>query len=279
MGNIITSINSLNSNIEEQADSVSRSTSAIEQMAAHIAEIARNLEDNAQNMETLKVAEEKGHEALRKVSTDIQEVVKESERLLEIAKVIQSIASQTNLLSMNAAIEAAHAGDVGKGFAVVADEVRKLAESSSEQAKTVSAVLVKIKKSLDGISGSTASTQEHFEHIAGGIQTVSAEEERIKNAMEDQRRGSSEVLEIIEKSNSITRNVKESSGVMLSGSQEVVGEAKNLEALTLDLTSATSDIANGMDQVNAAVLRVYDISRTNREHIVALLAEIDRFTV
>jgi methyl-accepting chemotaxis protein len=145
---------------------------------------------------------------------------RESEGLLEINEVIQSIASQTNLLSMNAAIEAAHAGESGKGFAVVADEIRKLAESSAEQAGTVSASLKKMKDSLDNINKSTGAVQSHFENIDTAVKTVSAQELNIRNAMEEQREGNREVLERTGGLKDITEQVKNRSTEMLAGSEK-----------------------------------------------------------
>jgi methyl-accepting chemotaxis protein len=120
---------------------------------------------NKSNVTKLIQTSEVGRTGLQEVSSDIQEIVRESEGLLEINGVMENIASQTNLLSMNAAIEAAHAGEAGKGFAVVADEIRKLAESSTEQSKTISAILSKIKESIDKIMTSTNEVLQNFDVI------------------------------------------------------------------------------------------------------------------
>jgi methyl-accepting chemotaxis protein len=279
MGQIVTNIGALNTNIEEQAKSVSRSSAAIEEMAANIASVTRSLVQNERNVQDLQDAAGNGHVALQKVSTDIQEVAKESERLLEINKVIQNIASQTNLLSMNAAIEAAHAGEVGKGFAVVADEIRKLAESSSEQAKTVSGVLKKIKDALDGISGSTVVALNHFEAIDNGVKTVSEHEGLIRSAMGEQDTGSREILATIAASSTVTQKVREGSEAMLNGSQEVIGEGKNLDELTADLTNGMNETATGMSQIIAAITRIQSISQENKEDIAILMQEITKFKV
>jgi methyl-accepting chemotaxis protein len=279
VGQIIANIGALSTNIEEQFDSVSRSSAAIEEMTANIALVTESLIENQQNVQTLSETAEKGHIALQQVSTDIQEITRESEQLLEINKVIQHIASQTNLLSMNAAIEAAHAGEVGKGFAVVADEIRKLAESSNEQAKTVSVVLKKIKASLDGISGSTKTALIHFEAIDSSVQTVSDHEGRIRSTMEEQDSGSREILATMNKSTAITQDVRQGSEAMLNSSHEVIGEGKNLEVLTADLDNGMNEVAVGMNQINGAVMRIQEMGYENKQSINVLLQEIAKFKI
>ncbi len=182
MEQITVNIDKLNSHVEKQTDSVSHSSSAIEEMLANIQSVTQTLMKNVENVNELTQSSEAGHEGLRDVASDIQDIARESEGLLEINAVMENIASQTNLLSMNAAIEAAHAGESGKGFAVVADEIRKLAESSSGQSKTISKVLKKIKASIDKISLSTDNVLKKFEVIDRGVKIVAEQEENIRNA-------------------------------------------------------------------------------------------------
>jgi methyl-accepting chemotaxis protein len=224
-------------------------------------------------------ASEVGRSGLQEVAADIQEIARESEGLLEINAVMENIASQTNLLSMNAAIEAAHAGEAGKGFAVVADEIRKLAENSGEQSKTISTVLKKIKDSIDKITRSTDSVLNKFEAIDSGVRTVSDQEENIRNAMEEQGAGSKQILEAIGQLNEITRLVKDSSTRMLEGSQQVIQESKNLDMVTQEITNGMNEMATGADQINVAVNRVNTISGENKGSIDILVKEISKFKV
>jgi len=265
--------------IEKQSGNVSQASAAIEQMVANTQSVTDTLVKNATNVKTLQDASEVGRTGLQDVAQDIQEIARESAGLLEINSVMENIASQTNLLSMNAAIEAAHAGETGKGFAVVAAEIRKLAESSSAQSKTISDVLKKIKNSIDKITKSTENVLNKFEAIDTGVKTVAQQEENIRNAMEEQGQGSRQILNSIGELNAITGQVKSGSQEMLVGAKEVINESHNLEKQTQEITSGMNEMSIGADQINVAVNHVNDISGHNREGIDILVKEVAKFKV
>jgi methyl-accepting chemotaxis protein len=279
MEQVIANIDKLNGHVENQSRNVSQASSAIEQMVANINSVTTTLINNAVNVKTLQEASEVGRTGLQEVASDIQEISRESEGLLEINSVMENIASQTNLLSMNAAIEAAHAGEAGKGFAVVADEIRKLAESSSEQSKTIGTVLKKIAESIRKITSSTDNVLARFEAIDTGVKTVSLQEENIRNAMEEQGQGSKQVLSSVGTMNELTQQVKGGSEEMLNGSQEVMNESRNLERVTQEITGGMNEMASGSDQINIAVNNVNEMTQKNRDAIADLLKEVSRFKV
>ncbi|MHC6202519.1 methyl-accepting chemotaxis protein [Breznakiellaceae bacterium SP9] len=272
-------IDKLSGHIEKQSSSVSRSSSAIEQMLANIQSVTATLVKNGNNVHELSEAAEVGRQGLQDVATDIQEITRDSEGLLEINAVMENIASQTNLLSMNAAIEAAHAGEAGKGFAVVAGEIRKLAESSSTQSKTISLVLKKIKTSIDKITRSTDSVLKKFDAIEGDVKTVSEQEEQIRNAMEEQGQGSRQILESIGQLNEVTLMVKNGSEEMLEGSRQVITEGRNLEMATQEISGGMNEMASGADQINVTVNEVNNLSGRNKESIAILVREVSRFKI
>ena len=270
-------IEKLSVNVDKQRDSVSQSSSAIEQMFANINSVTQTLVKNMSNVKNLADASEVGRSSLQEVATDIQEISRESEGLLEINSVMENIAGQTNLLSMNAAIEAAHAGDAGKGFAVVADEIRKLAESSGEQSKTISTVLKKIKDSIDKISKSTENVLKKFELIDDNVKTVVDQEESIRNSMEEQGSGSKQILESVGLLNELTQQVKSGADEMLNGSKEVISEGKNLQNVTEEITGGMNEMATGAEQINSAVNQINEISGKNKDSIDILVTEVSKF--
>jgi len=279
MEQITLNIQKLDTHIDRQAASVTQSSSAIEEMLANIASVTHTLAKNAANVTELSAASERGRNDLGAVSANIREVAKDSQGLLEISSVIQDIASQTNLLSMNAAIEAAHAGESGRGFAVVADEIRKLAESSGAQAKTISSMLKKIKDAVEDITVSTDAVLNQFEDIDVRIREVSEREQGIRNAMEEQGAGSKEILSAVSQLNEITSQVKSSSDEMLTGSQEVIRESMNLGRISGEVAGGMNEMATGVDEISRAVNKVNDISQTNKQSIDQLLAEVGKFKV
>jgi len=279
MEQVVGNINKLDKLVHEQSQNVAQASSAIEQMVANTNSVTNTVISNANNVKILKDASEVGRHSLQEVSSDIQEIFRDSEGLMEINSVMENIAGQTNLLSMNAAIEAAHAGDAGRGFAVVADEIRKLAESSSEQSKTISIVLRKIKGSIEKITHSTENVLTKFGAIDDSVKVVAEQEENILHAMEEQGVGSKQILEGVSKVNDITRQVSNRSEEMLQNANEVIRESENLEKATQEIECGMNEMATGASQINIAVHHVNEISGKNREGINTLIGEVSRFKV
>ena len=279
MEQVTENINRLNEHIEKQSVAVSESSAAVEEMIASIRSVTDTVSKNSANVKNLERASNAGHASLREVAADIQEISRESESLLEINSVMENIAGKTNLLSMNAAIEAAKAGEAGKGFAVVASEIRKLSISSEAQSKTVSTVLKKIKDSIDKITMSTDDVQNKFEAIDNGVKIVAEQEESILHTMEEQMRGSKQILQAIGQVNEVTGQVKSGSAQMLEGSKEVIQESKNLETITQEINSGMNEMAQGAGQIDVAVNQVTSLGTENGKSIDALLVEVSRFKV
>jgi len=279
MEQVTVNIDKLSNHVEHQTGAVSQASSAIEEMMANIKSVSATLLKNVENVRDLQESSETGKASLQEVVSDIQEIARESDGLLEINSVMENIASQTNLLSMNAAIEAAHAGEAGRGFAVVADEIRKLAESSSEQSKVIGSVLKKIKDSMDKITRSTDNVLNKFEAIDQGVRTVAEQEEGIRSAMDEQSRVSKQVLGASGQVSEITQQVKGGSLEMLEGSKEVIQESKNLEKVTQEITSGINEMAAGADQVSSAVSNVNNLTGRNQENISSLVRAVSQFKV
>jgi methyl-accepting chemotaxis protein len=272
-------IDKLNTLVATQTESVSLSSRSIDRMIANVQSVSVILEQNSQSIKSLAEASGIGHTELQNVSAAIQDIARESEGLLEINSVMQNIASQTNLLSMNAAIEAAHAGDAGKGFAVVAEEIRKLAENSSVQSKTISTVLKKIKNSIDTITDQSNGVLNRFELIEQGIQTVSGQAEEIRASMTEQGQGNRQLLEVTGRLEAITAQVKNGSEEMFQGSREVIAESRNLASATQEIADGMNEMSSGADQINDTVAQINRISEENKNSIDTLVQEVSWFKV
>ena len=205
----------------DMSESVSTSSSAVEEMIANINSINSILEHNAESVGLLDGATRKGMTGIENVAELVSKIEENSNGLSEMSSVIQKIASQTNLLAMNAAIEAAHAGNSGRGFAVVADEIRKLAENSGSEARKISDVLKNVKQLIDATFKDTGDVQKEFSEVVQLSGTVVEQEQTVRRAISEQNEGGKQLLQAVGSMRELTQTVKERTEKLLTDTNAI----------------------------------------------------------
>ena len=205
----------------DMTESVSTSSSAVEEMIANINSINSILEHNAESVGLLDGATRKGMAGIENVAELVSKIEENSNGLSEMSSVIQKIASQTNLLAMNAAIEAAHAGNSGRGFAVVADEIRKLAENSGSEARKISDVLKNVKQLIDATFKDTGDVLKEFSEVVHLSGTVVEQEQTVRRAISEQNEGGKQLLQAVGSMRELTQTVKERTEKLLTDTNAI----------------------------------------------------------
>lgn len=278
-GQITQSIADLNAIIKTQAESIGQASSAVEEMIGNIGSVTASVEKMAQQFEEINRASGLGSEAQQDVVDRISQVANQSRALIEANEAIAAIASQTNLLAMNAAIEAAHAGELGKGFSVVADEIRRLAETASEQSRTIGANLASMGTEIEGVVASSQASVQTFGSLLHHIEATGSLVMEIKHAMEEQKVGSSQILEALKNMNDITGQVQRASGEMASSILVVRDEIESLHGSAHDIQGLMDVIVSEVKEIEGTTGVVLDSSDRTGKIISTMESYIGRFKV
>ncbi|QQO11218.1 methyl-accepting chemotaxis protein [Breznakiella homolactica] len=263
--------------IADQAASISEASASIEEMVGNIGSVSGSTERIAAEFQGLLNASQDGLETQNAAQARITEISEQSASLMEANTAIGAIAAQTNLLAMNAAIEAAHAGDAGKGFAVVADEIRRLADSSSQQSRTIGANLKSIQETISAVVKSSADSAKAFEELHSRIDLTDTMVGEVKSAMVEQNEGSRQILEAIRSMNDITVKVRSSSGEMSEGNKVVVSAMEKLANASKQIHESSQQIATVVEDVESMAKEITGVASQNGELVERMEGTIGRF--
>ncbi|MBP5569293.1 MAG: hypothetical protein J6X54_08750 [Treponema sp.] len=279
ISSLVENLETVKTNVLEQTNAIQNISSAITQMTANINSVAETAKKAQDVSDLLTNSSVNGNEAISKAVESMKDIEKSSDEVRKIIAVIQDIASKTNLLSMNAAIEAAHAGEYGKGFAVVAGEVFSLAASSAASAsnikKHIEEMLVKIKAGVDAISAAGSSFTEvnySVKHNAEYIKIIFDAMEEQKLGANDTQKSAVEVLEAVERIKSLAEKETENAEGLREFMSTVVDAAHSTEIAVQESIEATTRLKDTIQKVDTS-------ADGNKDSVLRIQEKVSQFTV
>jgi len=276
---IVKNLESLGEVINQQAANVTQSSAAIEEMIANIGTVTVNVDHMVGTFAQLKESTDDGRAKVESLNEIISHVAEQSLMLQEANTMIKSIAAQTSLLSMNAAIEAAHAGEAGRGFAVVADEIRKLAEVSTLQSKEIGKNIKLIGTYINTGAEASRLAKAAFDTVLDRVGALGNQSTQVKTAMDEQSVGSKQILEAIAQINQITVKVQEGAAEMREGSLTIDDEMQKLLRLSENVLQKTTELRNGTQVITEAVGQAQQSSAKTIQLAEGMSEQMKQFTI
>ena len=276
---IAQNIQSLENMIETQSSGVVEASAAVEEMIGNISSVNNSVGYMAQSFDSLIQNTEAGIQRQNDVNQRIRNIEEQSKALQTANKTISDIAGQTNLLAMNAAIEAAHAGEAGKGFSVVADEIRKLSETSSAQSKTIREELKKIEGSINDVVNASQASTDMFNEVSNSITQTQQLVIQIKGAMEEQQEGSKQIGDALKLMNDNTSEVRAASHEMAEGNKSILVEIDQLRNTTGVIRDSMNKISQSAGDIKETSNSLSEIADSVTSAVDQIGGQIDLFKV
>ena len=254
---------------------VSQSSAAMEEMSASMNTISGISRNKKSSTDGLVKTANSGEEEMNRAMAAIQGLAQSSGNVLELIGVIKNVASQTNLLAMNAAIEAAHAGEAGRGFAVVADEIRKLAETTAGNTKLITDTLKKNSEDIRQATEINKNAGQYFHQITEEIRLVAQSMDEILHGVEEMTQGSREVMLGMSNVKSASEKAELSVEEMmhtLGANDQSVNTVMNQANIMSEKIQSLSQQLNIITQES---LSLQELGQKNKEHMLQLERQLE----